>query len=198
MRRYDVSLSSAVSRTCPGRHWGRPTAGRAVGEGASKRRARGTAAHTRGMCHYCGCREIPLIKEFIAEHEAVTDLAGVALRYLVLDEVDAAQALVAPMAAQLRSHWQGEEEGLFAVMKEDGEYTDYIAALEREHLELDDFLAGLDLHDPVQRAKFVREVDELHRHIAKEEDGLFPASLTALSGEEWDVAMGAWQDAHPR
>lgn len=34
------------------------------------------------MCHYCGCREIPLIKEFIAEHEAVTNAAGDALRAL--------------------------------------------------------------------------------------------------------------------
>ncbi|WP_228047419.1 hypothetical protein [Streptomyces justiciae] len=34
------------------------------------------------MCHYCGCREIPLIKEFIAEHERVTDAAGDALRAL--------------------------------------------------------------------------------------------------------------------
>ncbi|MFC9309935.1 hypothetical protein ACFTWH_22285 [Streptomyces sp. NPDC057011] len=34
------------------------------------------------MCHYCGCRQIPLIKEFIAEHEAVTNAAGDALRAL--------------------------------------------------------------------------------------------------------------------
>lgn len=154
--------------------------------------------HTRSMCHYCGCREIPLIKEFIAEHEAVTDLAGEAVRHLVLDQVDAAQALIGPLAAQLRSHWRGEEDGLFAVMKEDGEYTEYIAALEREHRELDAFLAGLDLHDPVDRADFVSAVDGLHHHIAKEEDGLFPASLVALSGDEWNTAMAAWENLHPK
>lgn len=149
------------------------------------------------VCHYCGCRDIPLVKEFIAEHEAVTDLAEAAVRRLAAGEVDAAQAMVAPMAEQLRSHWKGEEDGLFAVMKVDAEYTDYIAALEREHRELDAFLAALDLHDPRWRAEFVAAMDELRHHIAKEEDGLFPASLTTLDGDEWNAAMAAWRDAHP-
>ncbi|AYG79405.1 hypothetical protein DWB77_01519 [Streptomyces hundungensis] len=41
-------------------------------------------------------------------------------------------------------------------------------------------------------------VGELHEHIAREEDGLFPASLTALSGDEWDRSMAAWRAAHPQ
>jgi hypothetical protein len=28
------------------------------------------------MCHYCGCREMPLIRDYVAEHERATDLAG--------------------------------------------------------------------------------------------------------------------------
>ena len=47
------------------------------------------------------------------------------------------------------------------------------------------------------RDRIRRAVHELHDHIAKEEDGLFPASLTALGGDEWDTAMAAWQQAHP-
>ncbi|MFG2112324.1 hypothetical protein ACGFRB_06760 [Streptomyces sp. NPDC048718] len=70
------------------------------------------------MCHYCGCREIPLIKEFIAEHEAVTDLAGDAVRALGAGERDRARTLVAEMAARLHTHWAGEEQGLFMVMGE--------------------------------------------------------------------------------
>ncbi|MCX4447437.1 hypothetical protein [Streptomyces sp. NBC_01789] len=49
------------------------------------------------MCHYCGCREIPLIKEFIAEHESVTDTAGAALR--ALDDGD--HGLVGPLVARM-------------------------------------------------------------------------------------------------
>lgn len=36
----------------------------------------------------------------------------------------------------------------------------------------------------------------LHRDIAKEEDGLFLASLTGLSGDEWNASTAAWRAAH--
>ncbi|MEU1150909.1 hemerythrin domain-containing protein [Streptomyces sp. NPDC005863] len=149
------------------------------------------------MCHYCGCREIPLIKEFIAEHERVTDAAGDALRALRRGETARAQALVEVMAGELRAHWRGEENGLFAVMRTDPEYAHYIQALEREHRELAALLPALDLSDPADAATLTEAVEELHRHIAKEEDGLFPASLTALDGEEWNRSMAAWREAHP-
>ncbi|MYW12108.1 hemerythrin domain-containing protein [Streptomyces sp. SID2563] len=149
------------------------------------------------MCHYCGCREIPLIKEFIAEHESVTDTAGAALR--ALDDGDRALVpdLVARMERELVAHWQGEERGLFAVMSADPEYAGYIAALVREHRELGAFLRGIDLSSAEDIARLREAVVELHHHIAKEEDGLFPASLTALTGDEWDRAMRAWREAHP-
>ncbi|MFI7382363.1 hemerythrin domain-containing protein [Streptomyces sp. NPDC049813] len=150
------------------------------------------------MCHYCGCRDIPLIKEFIAEHERVTDAAGDALRALEAGDPQRARALVEAMAGELTAHWRGEEEGLFRVMREDPEYAPYIAALETEHRELDALLPALDLTEPDGVRAFTEAVRELHRHIAKEEDGLFPASLTALSGDEWDASMAAWRAAHPR
>ncbi|MGW0904102.1 hemerythrin domain-containing protein [Streptomyces sp. NPDC002853] len=149
------------------------------------------------MCHYCGCREIPLIKEFIAEHERVTDAAGDAVRALERGDTARARTLVDLMARELRTHWRGEENGLFAVMRKDPEYADYIANLELEHRELAALLPALDLSDPDDAATLVEAVDELHRHIAKEEDGLFPASLTALDGEEWNLCMAAWRAAHP-
>ncbi|WP_405666737.1 hemerythrin domain-containing protein [Streptomyces sp. NBC_01166] len=149
------------------------------------------------MCHYCGCREIPLIKEFIAEHESVTDTAGDAVR--ALDQGDPALAgeLVARMGRELLAHWQGEEDGLFAVMGGDPEYAGYIDALVREHRELAAFLGRVDLGRAEDVVQLREAVDELHRHITKEEDGLFPASLTALSGDEWDRSMAAWRAAHP-
>ncbi|MFE4310623.1 hemerythrin domain-containing protein [Streptomyces sp. NPDC056891] len=150
------------------------------------------------MCHYCGCREIPLIKEFIAEHESVTDLAGDAVRALGSGDRDRAGPLAARMAVELRAHWAGEERGLFAVMRENEEYTAYVDALALEHRELAAFLDGLDLDSAEQRAAFVRAVDELHTHIAKEEDGLFPASLTELTGEQWDRSIDAWRTVHSR
>ncbi|MFJ7159984.1 hemerythrin domain-containing protein [Streptomyces sp. NPDC101118] len=149
------------------------------------------------MCHYCGCRQIPLIKEFVAEHETVTDAAGDALRALDAGDPLRARELVSAMAVELLAHWQGEEEGLFRVMRDDPEYAEYIAALEREHRELAAFLERVDLARPEDVTGLRRAVDELHHHIAKEEDGLFPASLTALTGEGWDRSIEAWRKAHP-
>ncbi|MFF4270262.1 hemerythrin domain-containing protein [Streptomyces sp. NPDC001536] len=149
------------------------------------------------MCHYCGCRDIPLIKEFIAEHERVTDAAGDALRALARGEPGRARELVGAMVKELDSHWRGEENGLFAVMRADPEYADHIDALVTEHRELAALLPSLDLTDPADVRTLTEAVQELHHHIAKEEDGLFPASLTALSGEEWNRAMAAWTEAHP-
>ncbi|MCX4530169.1 hemerythrin domain-containing protein [Streptomyces sp. NBC_00841] len=149
------------------------------------------------VCHYCGCREISLIKDLIVEHEMATDLAGSAVRALARGETAAAQGLLRGMAEVLRAHWRGEENGLFAVMRQDAEYAAYIANLEREHRELDQLLATADLGDPDDRRRFLDAVDELYRHIAKEEDGLFPASLTALTGDDWNRAAAAWREAHP-
>ncbi|MEV0746199.1 hemerythrin domain-containing protein [Streptomyces sp. NBC_00184] len=149
------------------------------------------------MCHYCGCREIPLIKEFIAEHESVTDAAGGALRALDSGDQGLAAELVARMGRELRAHWQGEEQGLFAVMSGDEEYAGYIDALVAEHRELAAFLGQVDLGRAEDVVRLREAVDELYHHIAKEEDGLFPASLTALSGDDWDLSMAAWRTAHP-
>lgn len=149
------------------------------------------------MCHYCGCRDIPLIKEFIAEHESVTDAAGDALRAMDAGDTDRARELISLMARELTSHWAGEENGLFAVMRADDEYAAYIEALESEHRELAALLATADPADPTDAGRLRAAVAELHHHIAKEEDGLFPASLTALTGPEWDRSMAAWLAAHP-
>lgn len=149
------------------------------------------------MCHYCGCREMPLIRDYIAEHERVTNLGGDAVRALDHGDVETARRRVAAMAEELRSHWQGEENGLFAVMGTDELYAEHIAPLVREHRELEALLRELDLASATDQDRLRTAVFELHEHIAKEEDGLFPASLTALDGAEWDAAMAAWQDAHP-
>ncbi|MFG2622674.1 hemerythrin domain-containing protein [Streptomyces sp. NPDC048507] len=149
------------------------------------------------MCHYCGCRQIPLLKEFIAEHEAVTNAAGDALRALDAGDLRQAAALLDTMEAVLLAHWKGEEDGLFAVMGQDPEYAPHIEALVREHRTLAAFLATADLTSPNDVAEFREAVAELHHHIAKEEDGLFPASLTALTADDWDAAIAAWRTAHP-
>lgn len=65
---------------------------------------------------------------------------GDAVRALDRGEHDRAGELLAAMAEELWSHWRGEENGLFAVMGRDQLYADCIAALVREHRELEALL----------------------------------------------------------
>jgi iron-sulfur cluster repair protein YtfE (RIC family) len=149
------------------------------------------------VCHYCGCRDMPLLRDYVAEHERIVNLGGDAVRALDRDDHGRARELLAAMGEELASHWQGEENGLFAALRKDELYSQHIAPLVREHRELATLLDSVDVSDSHDQDRIRRAVDDLHEHIAKEEDGLFPVSLTALGGEEWDAAMAAWQQAHP-
>lgn len=150
------------------------------------------------MCHYCGCRQVPLIRDYIAEHEAITTLGMRMTKLLGRGDADAAQRLVPELAELLSRHWQGEEEGVFVAMAAaDEQYADYIAPLVAEHRDLATFLAGADLTLPDDAARFAAEVVALADHIEREEDGLFPATLVTLDGADWDAAFEAWHRAHP-
>ena len=150
------------------------------------------------MCHYCGCRQIPLIRDYIAEHEEVTELGEAAVHTLGQGQRAAAGEMVARMRQLLRAHWQGEEEGVFAVMAEaEPMYADYVAPLVAEHRALDAFLVSIDLDRPDHVARLRHEMVELREHISREEDGLFPATLVSLAGPAWDSAIDAWHRAHP-
>jgi iron-sulfur cluster repair protein YtfE (RIC family) len=150
------------------------------------------------MCHYCGCRQIPLIRDYIAEHERVTDVAGEAVRALDGGDLATARRCLGEMASELASHWRGEEDGIFRVMAaREPAYAEYVAPLVEEHRELAELLATVDVAAPEDQGRIRVAVAELLEHISKEEDGLFPASLVSLSGEEWDEAIRAWHAAHP-
>jgi hypothetical protein len=99
---------------------------------------------------------MPLIRDFIAEHEQALDCADDILRAL--------------------------------------DRRDWLIA---EHRELAQLLASVDVSTADGEQAVRVAFDELRGHIRREEDGLFPASLTALAGDDWDAAMKAWRDAHP-
>lgn len=149
------------------------------------------------MCQYCGCREIPLLRDYIAEHERVINLGGGAVRAIDTGDLDRARTMLVEMAAELTTHWQGEENGIFRVMAREDMYAEYIAPLVREHRELADLLATVDVTNPEHQQAIRDAVFDLYEHISKEEDGIFPAALTTLDGEEWDTAIAAWHTAHP-
>ena len=151
------------------------------------------------MCQYCGCRAVPLIRDYIAEHDHVLNLLDGALRAIAVDDLVGAAGHVSDAREALASHWTGEENGIFKVMAaRDDEYASYVAPLVEEHRELRAVArppGRLGAERPAGAAQ--RPSRRPREHISKEEDGLFPASLIVLSGDDWNASMTAWQQAHP-
>ena len=100
------------------------------------------------MCHYCGCREVPLLRDYIAEHELAINFGGEAVRAIDRGDLARARHLLSEMATELAAHWQGEETGLFQVMSRDDLYAEHIAPLVEEHRELGELLATVDISQP--------------------------------------------------
>ena len=141
---------------------------------------------------------MPLIRDYIAEHEQIVDAGDDALRALDRGDIQRARQSLSQMHEILTSHWAGEEAGVFAVMTQaDASYAEYVDVLVGEHRSLAAFLAVFDVALPAHRERLRFEVEALTEHIEREEDGLFPASLTTLSGNQWDRAIDAWNRAHP-
>jgi iron-sulfur cluster repair protein YtfE (RIC family) len=150
------------------------------------------------MCHYCGCREMPLIRDFIAEHERASDLGDHAIRAIDQGDIGAAREFLDAMGQVLERHWQGEENGIFRVMAaREEQYADYVAPLIDEHRELEELLAAVDVSDRADQQRLREAFEQLTEHISKEEDGLFPASVVTMGGAEWDASVAAWSEAHP-
>ena len=142
---------------------------------------------------------MPLLRDNIAEHERATNFGGEAVRAIDRGDLRRARHLLGEMATELAAHWQGEETGLFRVMAREQMFAEHIAPLIREHRELGELLATVDILEPEGQQAIRTAVSDLHEHISKEEDGLFPASLTSLSGDEWDApwTRGTRRTPHP-
>ncbi|MGV0787773.1 hemerythrin domain-containing protein [Mycolicibacterium sp. XJ2] len=140
---------------------------------------------------------MPLIRDYIAEHAYVLNLGGEAVRRIDRGDLDAARQLLAQMAEELSTHWRGEENGLFKVLLREELFAEHIEPLIREHRALAILLASVDLTREADRQAIRDAVEDLWEHTRKEEDGIFPASITELDGDDWDAAIFAWHEAHP-
>ncbi|MFJ9460699.1 hemerythrin domain-containing protein [Kitasatospora sp. NPDC101447] len=140
------------------------------------------------MCEYCGCQALATIRDLTAEHDAVVNLIG-AVRTAHHDgDAPGMAAAARAIAAVLRPHTEVEERGLFPFMAV--EFPDHIAVLEAEHRHIEAVLgeaAGGTPTDPTWPRRLLDTLGRLRAHILKEQDGVFPAALAQLSGEEWEA-----------
>lgn len=135
------------------------------------------------MCSYCGCNAITTIGRLMDEHVEVINSTGMLRRACEARDADAVRAWAAKVAGQLTPHTDAEEVGLFAVMKEWDEFTEYITSLCGEHVTLDALLARVADGDFDAVTAFE---NALRQHIDREDNGLFPAAAVALSGPDWE------------
>jgi hemerythrin-like domain-containing protein len=134
------------------------------------------------MCSYCGCRANTIIARFTAEHEVIVNALGMVRRAADSGDAAALSAAADRLAATLAPHTAAEELALFVELRRDPTLTEHIDLLCAEHIDLDRRLDGLRRGEPDGFGKFEFA---LRRHIDKEENGLFPASVIALDGPSW-------------
>jgi iron-sulfur cluster repair protein YtfE (RIC family) len=78
------------------------------------------------------------------------------------------------MATELAAHWQGEETGLFRVMAREEMFAEHITPLIREHRELAELLATVDILEPEGQQAIRTAVFDSTSTSARKRTGSFP------------------------
>jgi hemerythrin-like domain-containing protein len=148
------------------------------------------------MCEHCGCRGVEPIATLMDEHFVLLDLAGEVRRRIADGDRDGAVVRLARVQTALAPHVWVEENGLFAAMRESGDFVEYVEELERDHLDIDGTLADLDPDDPAWSKRVIATLDLLEEHINKENVGLFPAAVVSLGARGWETVSAAAHQRH--
>ena len=146
------------------------------------------------MCEHCGCRGVEPIAELMDEHLALLDLGGDVRRHLVAGDRAAAQSGLEVIGRLLDRHVGREELGVFAALKEQGEFVEAVEELEAEHVSFDEQLASLDVAAEDFGERVMELLEELSLHIAKENLGIFPVAVVTLGASGWETVGRAHED----
>lgn len=139
------------------------------------------------MCEYCGCQQLTVIDELTQEHDALVAMLAVVRARLASGDLAGVAEQCQRMLQILGPHTLVEENGLFPQLRE--QYPEHVLALQAEHRKIEAVLsqaAGGVPADPTWPQQLTDALFLLREHILKEQDGVFPAALAALDGEQWD------------
>ncbi|MFW6599545.1 hemerythrin domain-containing protein [Propionibacteriaceae bacterium Y2011] len=143
------------------------------------------------MCEYCGCRENPAIGRLMDEHDQLLTQLDRARRQLAAGDGAGLEQTLTEFGALLGAHTGLEEAGIFAAMKQAGEFVEVVDELTQEHRDLDSVLAALDTTAADLDQQLVVMTADLTEHIDKENNGIFPASVVSLHPQDWLVVERA-------
>ncbi|WP_255513652.1 hemerythrin domain-containing protein [Kribbella voronezhensis] len=136
------------------------------------------------------------IAELMDEHFVLLDLAGDVRRALVADDRSRAVQVLEVLADRLDRHVGREERGVFAALKEQGDFADAVEDLESEHVSFDQRLSSLDPAGESFARDMAALLDELREHIDKENLGVFPVAVVSLGASGWEM-VGRAHDGEP-
>jgi len=143
------------------------------------------------VCEYCGCQAVAAIDLLTREHDEVVALISEIRAARAAADLDRVAELAGRIAEVLRPHTAVEEHGLFPLLA--GEFPEQVAALEAEHRRIEAVLAEAAAGTPAGGDwpdRLIATLELLREHILKEQDGVFPAALTSLGGDDWDTVDG--------
>ncbi len=143
------------------------------------------------MCEHCGCRGVEPIAELMDEHYALLDDGHRLRRALAADDRGAAAAILDRLTRNLELHVRKEEAGVFAALRERGDYLEEIELLEGEHAAFDAAVAALDQAGSDFAHRIAVLLQELDDHVERENLGIFPVSVVTLGADGWKVVENA-------
>lgn len=139
------------------------------------------------MCEHCGCQSLQTIHELTREHDAALDHVRAARAAAGAGDLAGAVTACAALERLLGPHTAVEEEAVFPALA--GEHPEHVATLVHEHRLVHAALAEMSTAAAEGwEPRLLAALDVLRRHIAKEQDGLFPAALISLSTADWERA----------
>lgn len=147
------------------------------------------------MCEHCGCRGVEPLANLMDEHNDMLDLSGEIRRCLAVGETSRAADLLAELGRQLVPHVSREEQGVFAALKQKGEFVEEVLELEADHAAFDELLAGLDPSAPDFGDRVQALLGDLALHIDRENLGIFPVAVVTLGTAGWDLVTQAHLEA---
>lgn len=143
------------------------------------------------MCGHCGCHEVDAVAELVREHDALVEQSAAVSAALARGDRAAARTLLSALVGHLGTHVEREEHGLFAALREQGDFAGEVQALEGEHRDLDHAVGHLDTEDPGFEAAVRELLADLAVHIEREDVGVFPVSVVTLGASGWDTVARA-------
>jgi hypothetical protein len=143
------------------------------------------------MCEHCGCRGVQPIADLMDEHYEMLDLSGEIRRRLDGGDRAAASSGLAELGRLLLPHARREERGVFAALREKGEFVEEVADLESDHLAFDEALSELDPEAADFGVQVHALLADLSVHIDRENVGIFPVTVVSLGAEGWEIVARA-------